>query len=80
MQIVLKWVFPRFLQDALGLLRVVYSPVFFQFQITGSSCAIYGANLVKSGIQPSFVLLCPYVCFCKLLSTPMTSPIRKKVC
>lgn len=29
MQKVLEWVFPRFLQDALGLLHVVYSLVLF---------------------------------------------------
>lgn len=55
-------------------------PSVFSVSVTGCSCAIYGANLVKSSIQPSFVLLCPYVCFCELLSTAMTSPIRKRVC
>ena len=47
------------LQDAFR--PVAYS--LFLFRIIGSACGIYGANLVKSGVRPSSVLLCP----CKVL-------------
>lgn len=58
-----KRTFPRFLQNALGPAAYSLFLSVFQLRIIGNSCAIYGGNLVKSGVWLSLVSFCP----CKLL-------------